>query len=276
MKFARFWRSTQIEVAGRFGRTQQITVWGASGEDAEAASADAAARAARVKAFFSDRRAEYEYANEYIREDVIEELVDDAGALLAVVTRNRYGALVLNTERVMFGDIDLPRENIVLRVCNRLGRRPRDKRYYLARIRGYQAAHPEHSFVVYETRAGLRFVLAQRESSPDAADVETLFGLLGVDRLYRRLCRSQRCFRARLTAKPWRIGLTPPPQRFPFAGERERRSFDFWLQQYLERSRNTCAARLLETIGPAARAPSVSQVLALHDRYACDADAELA
>ena len=43
-----------------------------------------------------------------MREETLTELTGEDGALLAVVTRNRYGAEVLNTERALFADIDVP------------------------------------------------------------------------------------------------------------------------------------------------------------------------
>ena len=48
------------------------------------------------------------YPNRPFREPVLQEIKNDAGETAAVVTRNSYGCLVLNTARVMFVDVDLP------------------------------------------------------------------------------------------------------------------------------------------------------------------------
>jgi hypothetical protein len=48
------------------------------------------------------------YPNRPFREEVMQEIKNDTGETAAVVTRNSYGCLVLNTARVMFVDIDLP------------------------------------------------------------------------------------------------------------------------------------------------------------------------
>ena len=276
MNFARFWSSVEIRVPSRFGKPAAVRVWGASNSDLAAAEQAARSRAERALDFFAGRDDDYDYQADTIREEVIEEFADAGGERLAVITRNRYGALVLNTERVLFGDIDLPSENIVLRLCNRIGRRARDKAYYLEHLRTFQAEHPQFVFQVYETRAGLRFMVTNREIRPDGAEVELLFKTLQVDRLYTRLCRTQRCFRARLTPKPWRIGLARPAARFPFSTELKQRSFNFWLAQYAAQSRNACAARRLEPIGEATLPDSVRRVVEIHDRYACDDDATLA
>ena len=64
--------------------------------------------------------------------------------------------------------------------------------------------------------------------------------------------------------------------RFPFSSDLERRSFNFWLSQYVAKSRNACAARRLECIGETALPAAVQRVVDIHDRYACDDDASLA
>ncbi len=276
MNFAKYWSSIEVRVPARFGKPGAVRVWGASNTD-EATAADAArARAAQALAFFAGQTADYDYGSDTIREEMVEEFFDSAGERLAVITRNRYGALVLNTERVLFGDIDLPSENFVLRLCNRLGRRARDKHFFLETMRAFQGSHPEFVLQVYETRAGLRFIVINREIRADSAEVELLFKELPVDRLYTRLCRSQLCFRARLTPKPWRIGLPRPTARFPFSTELKQRSFNFWLAEYVAKSRNACAARRLERIGEADMPDAVRQVVDIHDRHACDDDASLA
>jgi len=276
MNFARYWRSIEIRVPARFGKPGAVRVWGASNTDEATAEQAARSRAAQALAFFAGQAADYEYGSDTIREEVVEEFFDAAGERLAVITRNRYGALVLNTERVLFGDIDLPSENFMLRLCNRLGRQARDKQYFLDAMRAFQASHPEFVLQVYETRAGLRFLVTNREIRPDGPEVELLFQKLPVDRLYTRLCRTQLCFRARLTPKPWRIGLPRPSARFPFSTDLKQRSFNFWLAQYVAKSRNACAARRLELIGDAALPDAVRRVVDIHDRYACDDDASLA
>ncbi len=48
------------------------------------------------------------YLDRPMREPVLREVKKDNGELAAVVTRNSYGCLVLNTARVMFVDVDLP------------------------------------------------------------------------------------------------------------------------------------------------------------------------
>jgi len=61
------------------------------------------------------------------------------------------------------------------------------------------------------------------------------FNAIHADPLYALMCKNQSCFRARLSAKPWRIGMTqhirPRPGTWPIAEvhhqERQR-----WIDEY--------------------------------------------
>jgi hypothetical protein len=48
------------------------------------------------------------YPDRPFREEVLQEIKNGDGQISAVITRNSYGCLVLNTARAMFVDIDLP------------------------------------------------------------------------------------------------------------------------------------------------------------------------
>ena len=61
---------------------------------------------------------------------------------------------------------------------------------------------------VYETPKGLRVIVTHTDFAPDDPAVAQLFDALQVDPLYALLCERQQCFRARVSGKPWRMGLT--------------------------------------------------------------------
>ncbi len=271
MDFAKFWISEDVAVPDHFGALATVRVWGASNSDETDARRAASERASRLLRFLRDpdKKDEYEYFNGYIREEVLDEIADENGEQLAVITRNHYGALVLNTERVLFGDIDVPDEDGLMKLLNRLGRRPRDKAYFVDRIRSFQAEHKSFAFVVYETRAGLRFVITNREIRPDGEEVQLLFKSLKVDRLYTRLCKTQVCFRARLTPKPWRIDMEQPASRFPRDSEQDEQEFRSWLETYKAKSVQASAARRIAEIGTGRIPKSVQRILDYHDLYAC-------
>ncbi|WP_435980143.1 hypothetical protein [Psychrobacter sp. DM4] len=66
-------------------------------------------------------------------------------------------------------------------------------------------SHPTESFRLYETPAGFRIVATHDTIAPSDKVVAEWFTTFYADANYVRLCQVQQCFRARLTAKPWRI-----------------------------------------------------------------------
>lgn len=66
-------------------------------------------------------------------------------------------------------------------------------------------SHPHESFRLYETPAGFRIIATHATAAPSDDAVAAWFEQFHADRNYVRLCRVQQCFRARLTAKPWRM-----------------------------------------------------------------------
>ena len=53
----------------------------------------------------------YGYGERPLREEITQPVSSSAGSEIAVVTRNLYGALVLNTLNAMFIDIDFPEKS---------------------------------------------------------------------------------------------------------------------------------------------------------------------
>ena len=67
------------------------------------------------------------------------------------------------------------------------------------------ANYPNESFRLYQTPAGFRIIATHDTISPSDKLVEEWFEYFHADANYVRLCQAQQCFRARLTAKPWRM-----------------------------------------------------------------------
>lgn len=142
------------------------------------------------------------------------------------------------------------------------------------RVGRFLAAHPEWNLRLYRTPAGLRVLATHRTFAPDDPAVARCFDALGADPCYVRMCLRQQCFRARVSAKPWRIGiarhLRPRPGVWPVAPERleERRR---WVEGYEARASGFAACRFLEALGSGVVAPAVAEVQRLHDEL-CGAD----
>lgn len=248
-----------------------------------------------------------------------EEIVDRHGE--AVITRNSYGALCLNTPDVLFVDVDFdePASDgvsmraavLVLIAAVALGLWQRSaglgigaffagliltayvlgwlrKRAHAAnggperrareRIDAFAAQRPDWHLRVYRTPAGFRLLALHRRFAPREPEVGDSFRALGADGLYATMCAVQNCFRARVSPKPWRIGIkrkikptvavwSPEQAELP-----ERRQ---WLVDYAAAALGHASCRYIETLGDAgAIDPQAEEIRRLHDAL-CRADEDL-
>jgi hypothetical protein len=272
MRIPRFWAAKVHE---------SFKAFGSSNESLEDARNDASRRARKIADFFRSGRdlPTYPYAERRIREEILFSLRHD-GAEHALVTRNSYGALVLNSSSVVFADIDFPPEKS--RGASRMGawlgrlfgggKQAEGADLAWGRIRRWSESNPAIAYRLYRTHAGLRMMLTGRRQSPTAAETLSLFEEIGADPQYVRLTKAQECFRARLTPKPWRCGCPMPPHRFPFdvpQAEDEQRA---WEREYdaLRKSYGVC--HLIGEHGAAASDPVIVETIRVHDEHAGAAD----
>ena len=212
------------------------------------------------------------YPNRPFREQVLQEIRSAAGELSAVVTRNSYGCRVLNTARVMFVDIDLPQPKPAGGLIKRLFGKPNlappgdAQNEAMTRIENWTRNHPEWGWRVYRTRAGLRLLATQDLVEADSDAARAVFASLGADPLYRVLCKTQKCYRARLTPKPWRCGIHSKPERWPWLDGKREKLFHKWEAQYQSFSFNWATCALLRQIGNPTVHPEVQPILTLHDQ----------
>ena len=216
-----------------------------------------------------------------ICEQVIDRITDFDGQEIAVISRNAYGSLVLNVRCVMIVDID---------VASTMKRPGMFAKWFGARspsfdslvaskletIREWQAEHADYAFRIYRTAAGLRAIVTDRIFETIDVSALRIMTELDSDPLYRDLCKSQKCFRARLTPKPWRIGCQPPLQKFPFASVESERKFESWCEKYSQRAKQVAVCEFLEAIGPLYSHPTAQQIVGLHDSFCCSAGLKLA
>jgi hypothetical protein len=209
------------------------------------------------------------YPNRPVREPVLQEIKNDAGELAAVITRNSYGCLVLNTARVMFVDVDLPEPKpagLFKKLFGKSDAAPVvTQDGAIAKIESWTRNNPDWGWHIYRTRAGLRLLATHALFDPEATASDGVFDALGADPLYRQLCKTQKCFRARLTPKPWRCGLKRKPERWPFLDTRAEKSYEKWDAQYQSMSFNWATCELVKKIGNDTVHPAVQPILKLHD-----------
>lgn len=279
MKFAKFWEKVEVSVdADYFGRSA-LSIWGASNESPEDARNGAQLRASKFKNLLSKKTinlADYEYGTGYIREEIVEEVVSSHGRNIAVLTRNGYGALVINSESVFFGDIDVPEAGFIARLLEKFGKAKQDKTYFVAKVEAFQKNNPKYTMMVYETFAGLRVVITNELFDSKSSQTDEIFTALDTDPLYMLLCKNQGCFRARLSPKPWRMGLKRPKTKFPRQLKQDQDDFKQWLVSYERAAKAFGTVKRIETFGSARTHEDVARVLSMHDRYATSQNVKLA
>ena len=137
------------------------------------------------------------------------------------------------------------------------------------RIGRFLHQHPDWHLRIYRTPAGFRVLAMHDVFKPSDNAVADCFQLLGVDKVYARMCRHQNCFRARLSAKPWRIGIGEPmrprPGVWPVAPDKLP-ARDAWVARYEKAAEGHAACQFLEAVGNSARVhPNALAVQQLHD-----------
>ena len=152
-----------------------------------------------------------------------------------------------------------------------------DEKAAIRRVRHFLAAHPGWRVRVYRTPAGLRVLALHRLFDPREPEVKACFDALGVDPVYARMCFNQNCFRARISPKPWRMGLPrmrPPyaavwrPEHAELPGRRQ------WIEVYEREASAFASCRYVRTLGNGTSDPDVEAVRELHDAF-CRAEQDL-
>ena len=279
MKIPPYWTKGNHTATNNKGKQQSFWAWGWSFESLVAAKQDAIARAKRIFDCISrgTKPDSYEYLERPLREEILKSVAPN-GQEAGIITRNRYGALVLNCPSICFVDIDIdkPKPNgaidAVLMLFSSKRRKDRTlevQQSAVQNVRDWFGRRNGHSLRVYETAAGLRLLFTDRYYDPVSREVSGLLEELGSDVLYRKLTLKQECFRARLTPKPWRCGYSAPPNRYPWETKEAEGKYRNWLQKYEAKSNAYGTCRLLELLGDSHIEEPIASVVKLHDSYTC-------
>ena len=151
------------------------------------------------------------------------------------------------------------------------------ERFAMEKIENFIASRPFWNLRVYRTPNGLRLLAAHRTFSPADPEVEESFEALGSDPMYRMMCLKQQCFRARVSPKPWRIGignhLRPRPGVWPVKPKHLPARTE-WIANYEKVSKGFSSCTYVETRGNGSVDPAVIPVMKWHDEL-CRADSGL-
>lgn len=142
---------------------------------------------------------------------------------------------------------------------------------HLARKRlvRFLSVNPSWNVRLYRTPAGYRVLATHQPFEANTDVVRDFFAAVSADPVYVRMCMNQNCFRARLTAKPWRIGLSahmrPRPGVWPVRPELVPLRNE-WIANYETRAAAFSACRYIESMGSGVVHESLKLVVDLHDR----------
>src|SRR3712207_5682263 len=112
MKFARYWKRMSAWAQWPEDEPVRVFSFGWSNESEEEAAREAAERLRRKVRHIEEEESwppnNYGYSQRPPREEIVEEVGGDDGTPDAVITRNSYGSLILNTPDFVFIDVDTP------------------------------------------------------------------------------------------------------------------------------------------------------------------------
>ena len=216
----------------------------------------------------------YQYGRNPLREEIVQSIKNGGGKEIGVVSRNLYGALVLNAANAMFIDIDFPDKGESDSLAGAMGKLLGGKssspeQTYLQNIEQWSQRNPQWGLRVYRTFGGLRCLITNEVFDPKQARSLDIMSEFGSDALYVKLCQAQESFRARLTPKPWRCGATTPPSRYPWENPRQEQVYREWEQRYQRAASRYTVCRLVKQLGADETHPDVAPILTAHDETSC-------
>jgi hypothetical protein len=290
--------------------------WSDVSQEAAQAHAEERAREAMARILAGEdlprqeRKTSYGVEGVPIREEVVSWHGDSA------VTRNIYGARCLNTPKAFFVDVDfslatgscwinlviaialiwlsvkfLPLKALFITVPAAftasvvvtagleslvISLRGGKERIARRRIDRFLSSRDLWRWRLYRTPGGYRILILHRTFDPDDPEVDAVFNGLGADPVYAVMCKKQRCFRARVSPKPWRIGMQkmPPPRQIWPIPEIDMPARQAWIEEYERNSLGYASCKFEGEFGEGFVDPNIAQIQRLHDQL-CQAESNL-
>lgn len=219
-----------------------------------AVSADAVAQhSSRLRALDELRAEEY---STILLEPVLQRIDTDN-----VITRNRYGVQVLNSTSLCFVDVDRFPLTVWESLLGLLGKGTTPEEKLLQVLRDLCAADDSMGARLYRTHRGWRVMLTGNGLVPDSPRMHDICRALHADPLYESLCIRQKCWRARLSPKPYRVGVPGYPRPVDSESVNTPEAQD-WLQRYESACQGKVVCRLVDVVGRKLQSP----IIELHDR----------
>lgn len=280
MQFFRFWTRADSSATGRDGEFS-VTCFGYSNTSLEDALRVAERRAKAAATAMADgqlHKGGYYEGERPFREEIVDEFTDD-GQQIGIISRNNYGVLVLNTPNVFIADVDKPKASqakSLFGLFKKKQQEPSFEQQLIEKIDNLCLQDSSLGLRLYRTMNGYRIIITTKLIPASEANSVRLLDELGSDRLYVSLCKTQDCYRARLTPKPWRCGFKSPSTKFPFRSNTEEQEFRRWEKEYESAVRGYASCALIGDFGSSHRDPIVDKIVQLHDHFSLDGEKPLA
>lgn len=144
----------------------------------------------------------------------------------------------------------------------------------LEKISTFSTHYPTWHLRVYRTPNGYRILVMHQIFEPRGEQVQLFFKAIYADPYYDLMCQNQNCFRARISPKPWRIGVERLRQGiWPVPNERIALR-ENWVREYQRQAEDYASCRFVEQFGSQMVHPKAKRVQSIHDQY-CKSDSHL-
>lgn len=138
------------------------------------------------------------------------------------------------------------------------------------RIYKFAKKHPDWHLRLYRTPAGYRVLVMHKTFDPTSEETWHFFTALKSDPIYMQMCKNQRCFRARISPKPWRIGvethIKPRRAAWPINPDKMPERIK-WVADYEKAAHKYASCQFEEKLGSSTVNSKAEYVRSLHDKY---------
>jgi hypothetical protein len=256
MKIYKYWTVEKQKIIID-GAQQEVTIYGGSNISIDDARGKAREKAEKIQRKIAGEKHLFEDYESEIREELLQTIDDHS-----VITRNRYGARVLNVEKLMILDIDKPKSaggGLAGLFKKKDPRSPKEQIFDMVKTLA-TTKYANLGFRIYETYQGARVIVLGRDFEPRDDATKKMMDEFNCDPLYTLLCIKQGCYRARLTPKPSRMKFRGYKVKYPREGDDS--EFQRWVSEYESMSRDFSVCKFIGQVGAMHSTPDVVR---LHD-----------
>lgn len=241
MKIYQYWHREDFEYHDHNNQLCKLVSYGGSNRSLDDAKTEALKKIESYREQLNSGENPFQEYSVEIREEIIKKIDENN-----IVTRNHYGALVLNSAETIILDIDRAKTTVVEKLM--FWKRKNLKVELMEHIENACQKFSKYGFRIYETRNGYRVIVTDFKAKPSDQLVQKMFEEFYCDKLYHALCNKQECYRARLTPKPEYLRCKRVKIKFPRTPEQNSK-VDRWIEYYNRRAHNKAVCRFVKSIG---------------------------